>query len=180
VTYRIDDMRPGDWDAVRAIYQAGIQGGQATFETEAPGWETWDAGHSRASRLVARAGDQVIGWVALSPVSRRVCYAGVAEFSVYVHPDHHGRGVGAALVSAMIEASERQGIWTLQGSTFPENQASLALQQRFGFRVVGRRERIARHHGIWRDTVITERRSRAVGGLSQVTQNPIDSPDRPA
>ena len=179
MTFRIDEMRPADWEAVRAIYQAGIEGGQATFETEAPAWASWDAAHLRICRLVARTADQVIGWVALSPVSRRKCYEGVAEFSVYIHPDHQGQGVGAALLAALIPAAELHGIWTLQGSTFPENQASLALQQRFGFRVVGHRERIAEHHGVWRDTVITERRSRVVG-VPTAPQNPVDSAGRPA
>ena len=161
--FTIDDLRPDDWDGVRAISAAGIAAGQATFETEPPSWEEWDAGHLAACRLCARSGGRIVGWTALSPVSRRAVYGGVAEVSVYVAPDHHGRGVGTALLRAVITASERQGIWTLQGSTFPENAASLALQRSCGFRIVGRRERIARHHGVWRDTVLTERRSPTVG-----------------
>ncbi len=171
--YRIDEMQPGDWERVRAIYVAGIATGQATFETEAPSWPEWDAGHLRVGRLVARAADAVIGWVALSPVSRRRCYAGVAEISVYVHPDFGGKGIGRALLEALITVSERHGIWTLQGSTFPENAASLALQQHCGFRVLGRRERVARHHGVWRDTILTERRSRVVG--REPSADPVSS-----
>jgi phosphinothricin acetyltransferase len=159
----VGEMRPDDWEAVRAIYAAGIAAGQATFETEPPSWEQWDAGHLAACRLCARAGGRVVGWAALSPVSQRAVYSGVAEVSVYVDPEHQGRGVGTALLRAVIAASEVHGIRTLQGSTFPENAASLALQRRCGFRVVGRRERIARHHGAWRDTILTERRSPTVG-----------------
>jgi L-amino acid N-acyltransferase YncA len=156
-------MRPQDWEFVRAIYFEGIATGQATFETEAPDWERWDAGHLPQCRLVARNSDGVLGWSALSPVSRREVYAGVAEVSVYVAASARGLGVGGALMRALIEASELHGVWTLQSSIFPENQASVTLHLKHGFREVGRRERIARHHGVWRDTVVLERRSRAVG-----------------
>jgi phosphinothricin acetyltransferase len=159
----IGAMTSADWEAVRAIYLEGITGGQATFETEAPPWEQWDAGHHRFARLVARSEAGVLGWAALSPVSRRRCYAGVAEVSVYVAAAHRGRGVGRQLLRALITESERHGVWTLQGATFPENQASLRLQLACGFREIGRRERVARHRGVWRDTVLTERRSRVVG-----------------
>src|SRR2546422_7907243 len=159
----IDSMRPQDWEFVRAIYLEGIETGQATFETEAPGWEGWDAGHLPQCRLAARSGDGVLGWAALSPVSKREVYAGVAEVSVYVGTAARGRGVGGALMRALIEASERHGVWTLQSSVFPENHASVALHLKHGFREVGRRERIARHHGVWRDTIVLERRSRVVG-----------------
>jgi phosphinothricin acetyltransferase len=155
----IDALTPADWPAVRAIYAAGIATGNATFETDAPTWAAWDAGHCPAGRLCARAGGAVVGWAALSPVSRRAVYAGVAEVSVYVHPDWHGRGVGTALLTELIAAAEANGFWTLQAGIFPENRASLALHERCGFRVVGRRERIGRHHGVWRDTVLLERRS---------------------
>src|SRR5436309_11397522 len=161
--FTIDEMRPDDWDAVRVIYAAGIAAGQATFETEPPSWEQWDAGHLAAGRLCARAGGRVVGWAALSPVSRRAVYSGVAEVSVYVHPDWRGRGVGTSLLAALVVASERHGFWTLQAGIFPENAASLALHVRCGFRVVGRRERIGQLHGVWRDTVLLERRSRVVG-----------------
>jgi L-amino acid N-acyltransferase YncA len=158
----IDLMRTKDWESVRAIYLEGIATGEATFEIEAPDWERWDAGHLPKCRLVARNGG-VLGWAALSPVSRREVYAGVAEVSVYVAASARGRGVGGALMRALIEASERHGVWTLQSIIFPENHASVALHLKHGFREVGRRERIARHHGVWRDTVVLERRSRAVG-----------------
>jgi L-amino acid N-acyltransferase YncA len=161
--FTIDLMRPQDWEFVKAIYLEGIATGHATFETEAPDWERWDAGHSPQCRLVARNGDGVLGWAALSPVSKRQVYAGVAEVSVYVAATARGLGVGGALMRALIEASEKHGVWTLQAGIFPENQASLALHFRHGFREVGRRERIARHHGVWRDTVILERRSSVAG-----------------
>jgi L-amino acid N-acyltransferase YncA len=161
--FMIDSMRPQDWEFVRAIYLEGMATGQATFETEAPDWERWDAGHLPQCRLVARKGDGVLGWAALSPVSKRQVYAGVTEVSVYVAAASRGDGVGGALMRALIEASERQGFWTLQSSVFPDNHASLALHLKHGFREVGRRERIARHHGVWRDTVVLERRSSVAG-----------------
>jgi phosphinothricin acetyltransferase len=156
-------MQSADWEQVRAIYLEGIATGQATFETEAPTWEQWDAAHHPFARLVARGGNRVLGWAALSPVSSRRCYAGVAEASVYVAAEWRDGSVGRQLLEALIRESERQGIWTLQGATFPENEASLRLQQRCGFRKVGRRVRIAQLHGVWRDTIITERRSSVVG-----------------
>jgi phosphinothricin acetyltransferase len=159
----LSPMTPADWEQVRAIYLEGIASGQATFETEAPSWEQWDAGHHPFARLLARRGENVIGWAALSPVSRRRCYAGVAEVSVYVAASDRGRGVGRGLLEAVIAESERHGIWTLQGATFPSNEASLRLQQSYGFREIGRRERIAQLHGEWRDTILTERRSAVVG-----------------
>lgn len=161
--FLIAPMTAADWPQVRAIYAEGIASGQATFETEPPEWEAWDAGHLPHGRLVARDGGRVVGWAALAPASRRACYAGVAEVSVYVAADCRGRGVGAALLRALVAESERYGVWTLQGATFAENRASLRLQAACGFRVVGRRERVARLNGAWRDTVLTERRSTAVG-----------------
>jgi phosphinothricin acetyltransferase len=159
----IEPMTAGDWESVLAIYIEGIATGQATFETEPPTWEQWDAGHLAVARLVMRDGGQVIAWAALSPVSRRRCYAGVAEVSLYVAASHRGNLIGTRLLQALIAESERHGIWTLQGGTFPENTASLRLQERCGFRIVGRRERIGQLHGVWRDTVLTERRSTVVG-----------------
>ena len=159
----IDSMQPRDWELVRAIYLEGIATGQATFETEAPDWERWDAGHLPRCRLVVRNSDGILGWAALSPVSKREAYDGVAEVSVYVAAAARGRGVGGALMRALIEDSEEHGVWTLQSSIFPENQASVALHLNHGFREVGRRERIARRHGAWRDTVLFERRSNVVG-----------------
>jgi phosphinothricin acetyltransferase len=159
----IDAMRAEDWDAVRRIYQEGLTTGNASFETQAPAWEAWHAKHHPHSRLVARDDGRVVAWAALAPVSPRACYAGVAEVSVYVTDDCRGRGVGNKLLTALIASSEKNGIWTLYGHTFSENIASLRLQAACGFRVVGRRERIGQLNGVWRDTVMTERRSRVVG-----------------
>lgn len=163
MNYILDDMKATDWEQVRSIYLEGISTGVATFETDAPTWEKWDAGHLAKIRLVAREGDVILGWAALSPVSDRCVYGGVAEVSVYVGESGRGRGVGRALLEALIEASERNGIWTLQAGVFPENEASVKLHLRCGFREVGRRERIGRLHGTWRDTLLLERRSRSVG-----------------
>jgi len=156
-------MRPKDWEAVRAIYLEGIATGNSTFEQSAPDWKTWDQGHLPSCRLVARAGNEVLGWTALSPVSRRQVYAGVAEFSIYVAERARGRRIGTALLKALIEVSEREGIWTLQSGIFPENMASLGLCRRFGFRVVGTRERVGCMAGRWRDVVLLERRSLVAG-----------------
>ena len=159
----IETMKPEDWEAVRAIYQQGIATGNATFETEPPEWETWDASHLQKCRLVARAGSQVLGWAALTPVSGRCVYAGVAEVSVYVARAARGRGVGKALLNALITESEQNGIWTLQAGIFPENAASIALHKACGFRGVGYRERIGQMNGVWRDVILMERRSKVVG-----------------
>jgi L-amino acid N-acyltransferase YncA len=155
----VQTMRPEDWPAVQAIYQAGIATGDATFETAAPSWEAWDAAHLAAHRLVASEGDRVLGWAALAPVSDRCAYAGVAEDSVYVAPEAHGRGVGRLLLGALVSGAEQAGIWTVQTGIFPENQASVRLHQGCGFRVVGVRERLGRLHGRWRDVLLLERRS---------------------
>ena len=153
-------MRPDDWPAVRAIYKAGIATGNATFETTVPDWPAWDAAHLPDHRLVARDDDgRVIGWVALTPVSDRCAYAGVAEDSLYVAPQAQGRGVGRALLTAVVASAERGGIWTVQTGIFPENQASVRLHETCGFRVVGVRERLGRLHGRWRDVLLLERRS---------------------
>jgi phosphinothricin acetyltransferase len=161
--YVIDAMNETDWEHVRSIYIEGVSTGDATFETEAPAWERWDASHLPSCRLVARSGGSVKGWAALSPVSGRRVYAGVAEVSVYIGRDYRGQGVGQALLAALIAASEAHGLWTLQASIFPENEASVKLHRRFGFREVGRRERIGRMNGRWRDTALFERRSQVVG-----------------
>jgi L-amino acid N-acyltransferase YncA len=153
-------MRPEHAARVIDIYQRGIDEGQATFETTAPGWDKFDAGKLPGHRHVALdPGGDVIGWTAASAVSDRCVYAGVVEHSVYVHPDARGRGVGTALLNALIASTEAAGIWTIQSGIFPENTASLALHARAGFREVGRRERIGQHHGVWRDVVLIERRS---------------------
>jgi phosphinothricin acetyltransferase len=162
----IAPMTSDDAEAVRTIYQEGIATGQATFEVEVPSWEQWDEAHHPFGRLVARVEGRVVGWAAFSPVSRRRCYAGVAEVSVYVAADQRGRGVGRRLLEAVIVTAEQHGIWTLQGATFPENTASRRLQQACGFREIGRRERIAQMHGVWRDTILTERRSPVIGANS--------------
>jgi phosphinothricin acetyltransferase len=152
-------MTPADWPQVARIYREGMETGNATFETEVPAWEAWDASHLLEHRIVAVEDDEVLGWAALSPVSRRECYRGVAEVSVYVAAAVRGRGIGRALLAALVESSERGGIWTLQATVFDGNAASLALHRGAGFREVGRRERIARLHGEWRDTILLERRS---------------------
>ena len=159
----IESMGADDWVAVRAVYLEGIATGGATFETEAPSWEKWDVAHLRFARLVARDGEDVIGWAALSPVSQRKAYAGVAEVSVYVAAHSRGKGVGKALLDRLIQESQQNGIWTLQASVFPENAATLAVHKRCGFREVGRRERISKLNGNWRDTILLERRSEIVG-----------------
>jgi L-amino acid N-acyltransferase YncA len=156
-------MTPADWHAVRAIYLEGIATGQATFEKSAPDWEAWDARHLSSCRLLAREGDEVLGWAALSPVSARAVYAGVTEVSVYVAARSRGQGIGRLLLEALVSASEQNGIWTLQASIFPENLASIELHRKFGFRVVGTRHHIGRMDGVWRDTVLLERRSTVVG-----------------
>jgi L-amino acid N-acyltransferase YncA len=159
----INEMHSDDWEQVRRIYLEGLATCQASFETVAPTWEQWDESHHEHSRLIVSHEGQIVAWAALSPVSRRMCYFGVAEISIYVTDSHRGRRVGKKLLQALIESSERNGIWSLYGSTFPENTASIHLQISCGFRVVGRRERIAQHNGVWRDTIITERRSQVVG-----------------
>jgi phosphinothricin acetyltransferase len=161
--FHVRAMSPADWDGVRTVYAEGIATGNATFETAPPEWERWDAGHRADCRLVACDVASIIGFAALSPVSARQVYAGVAEVSVYVGRRARGRGVGARLLEELVRASEQAGIWTLQAGIFPENTASLGLHERFGFRVVGTRERIGRRDGRWRDVVLMERRSAAAG-----------------
>ena len=162
---RIRDLRPDDWPAVEEAYRHGIEDGEATFETSTPSWEAFDAGKVPAPRLVAEDDDgRVLGWAAGSLVSTRAAYRGVIEHSVYVHREARGRGIGRMLLLAFVEASDHAGYWTIQSSIFPENLVSLGLHEAAGFRVVGRRERIARstlgeHAGRWRDTVLVERRS---------------------
>ncbi|WP_431683837.1 N-acetyltransferase family protein [Kitasatospora sp. KL5] len=151
-------------DQVLAIYQAGIDEGNATFETAAPAWQAFDTARLAEHRFVAvDRTDRVLGWVAASRVSDRCAYAGVVEHSVYVHPDARGRGVAGRLLRALIASTEEAGIWTIQSGVFPENTASLAVHARTGFRVIGTRERIGRHHGVWRDVLLIERRSPSVG-----------------
>jgi L-amino acid N-acyltransferase YncA len=156
-------MRDDDWAEVRRIYGEGIATGNATFETEIPSWEAWDASHRRDCRLVVRDGANLLGWAALTPVSGRCVYGGVADLSVYIATSARGRGVGRALLTSLIQESERQGIWTLQAGIFPENEPSLRLHRALGFRDVGRRERIGKMNGAWRDVLLLERRSAVAG-----------------
>ena len=158
-----DKMVDLDWPAVAAIYQEGIDTGDATFEDSVPTWEQFDDRHLPDGRLVARLGDSIAGWIALCPVSNRCVYAGIAEVSIYVKAAARGRGVGHHLLTKAIEASEQAGLWTLQAGIFPENTASLALHKRCGFRLVGYRERLGRMDGVWRDVVLMERRSEVTG-----------------
>jgi L-amino acid N-acyltransferase YncA len=162
LSIEVRDLRRDDWPEVARIFEEGIVTGNATFETEVPSWEAWDRTHLAGHRYVAEEDARVVGWIALAAVSARACYAGVAEISVYVTAEARGRSVGSELLATLVESAERGGFWTLQTSVFPENAASLALLRRFGFRVVGTRERIARLHGVWRDTVLVERRSEVV------------------
>jgi phosphinothricin acetyltransferase len=156
-------MSAADWPTVRAIYEEGIATGNATFEQSAPGWDTWDAAHLPGCRMVAHSGEELLAWAALSPVSCRCVYAGVAEVSIYVAARARGRGIGLALLSALVEASERADIWTLQAGIFPENAASIELFRKAGFRALGRRERLGQMEGRWRDVVLMERRSQIAG-----------------
>jgi L-amino acid N-acyltransferase YncA len=158
----IRGMTGDDWPAVERIFAAGIETGNATFETTTPSWEAWDSSHLEGHRVVALQEGEVAGWAALASVSSRRCYAGVAENSVYVAPHAQGRGVGRALLTHLIATSELAGIWTIQTGIFPENEASLALHRRCGFRVVGVRVALAQLRGEWRDVVFMERRSAVI------------------
>lgn len=160
---KIDRLLPQDWEEVRRIYLEGIATGNATFETQAPDWDKWDKSHRPEPRLAAREGGRLLGWASLTPVSDRCVYGGVAEVSVYVGDDARGRGVGRALLEALVEESEAAGIWTLQAGIFPENEASVAVHKKCGFRVVGIRERLGQLFGSWRDVMLLERRSPRIG-----------------
>jgi phosphinothricin acetyltransferase len=152
-----------DWPIVEAIYRAGIETGNATFEQKTPEWSVWDAGHHQHSRLVAMLDGQIVGWAAISPISKRAVYAGVAEESIYIAESARGRGVGKTLLAATVAESEQNGIWTLQTGIFPENVASLRLHQACGFVRLGTRKKIGQMNGIWRDVIFLERRSEIVG-----------------
>lgn len=162
---RLRPLDPPDWPAVERIYREGIESGHATFETQVPTWQRWDAARHTVGRVVAVEDDgEIVGFAALSPVSTRPTYAGVCEVMVYVAERARGRGVGGRLMASLVETSEAAGIWTLQASVFPENVASIRAHERAGFREVGRRERIGRYRdGRWRDTIVLERRSPVVG-----------------
>jgi L-amino acid N-acyltransferase YncA len=159
----ISNMTPDHWNAVADIYKQGIATGMATFEKDVPSWDTWDTNHLQTCRFIARSGDEVIGWAALSAVSSRCVYGGVAEVSVYVSASHRGRRVGEMLLRELIDQSEKLGYWTLQSGIFPENKKSIALHQKTGFRIIGFREKIGQLDGVWKDNVLMERRSKKEG-----------------
>jgi L-amino acid N-acyltransferase YncA len=158
----IEPLKAEDWDAVRRIYEEGIATGNATFETQAPEWHVWDEKHLQICRLVARKDDEVVGWAAVSPYSSRHVYRGVAEESIYIASSARGQGIGKALLQALVDESERAGLWTLQAGIFAENVGSIAVHKACGFREVGYRERIGCRDGVWRDVVLMERRSKIV------------------
>lgn len=153
---------PSDWEQVKSIYEKGIATGNATFQTTAPTFEDWDNSHLKNCRFVDDHDGVVRGWAALTPVSSRCVYAGVAEVSVYLDPQFSGKGIGSGLLDKLVKASEQEGIWTLQAGIFPENAASLKIHEKAGFRILGVREKIGKQHGIWRDTVLLERRSQTI------------------
>lgn len=159
----LQELKPDNWQDVRNIYQQGIATGQATFETTLPEWEQWDKGHLRRLRYVAITDNKVCGWAALSPVSGRCVYGGVAEVSIYVHEDFRGRQVGAQLLEHLIIESEKQGLWTLQAGIFPENVGSIRLHEKLGFRFIGFREKVGKLNGVWRNVNLYERRSKLIG-----------------
>jgi L-amino acid N-acyltransferase YncA len=166
--YLIDIMKPEDWDQVRAIYLEGIGTGNSTFEADAADWKKWDSVHLREHRLVVKDRDTVLAWAALSPVSSRCAYAGVAELSLYVAAGQRGKGIGTILLKAIIDSTEKAGLWTLQGGIFPENTSSLRLVRKHGFKEIGRREKIGKmtygdFAGTWRDVILVERRSTVAG-----------------
>ena len=159
----IINMEPKHWEPVRKIYEEGIATGNATFQTSSPSWEEWDKAHSAKPRLVAVDNNEVMGWAALTPVSGRCVYAGVGEVSVYVRAAARGKGIGKKLLLALIEESEKENFWTLQAGIFPENTTSLSIHKACGFRIIGTRERIGQINGVWRDTVLLEKRSPTTG-----------------
>ena len=156
-------MLESDWHQVSGIYEQGMRTGKATFETSVPSWEKWNESHLKFGRWVALDGENVLGWVALSTVTDRCVYSGVAEVSVYVSLEHGGKGIGKKLLEKVIEDSESNGIWTINAAMFPENQASISLHKKAGFREIGYREKIAQISGVWKDNVLMERRSKKVG-----------------
>ncbi|SNZ14202.1 phosphinothricin acetyltransferase [Terribacillus aidingensis] len=155
---QVREFVKSDWERVRDIYKMGIDGENATFETDAPDWEHWSKSKLTYGRLVAEIEEKIAGWVALSPYSSRQVYKGVVEVGIYVDPDFQGKGIGSALLENELSVCEKEAVWTVQASIFPENAASLALHQKYGFRVVGRRERIAQLNGKWRDVLLMEKR----------------------
>ena len=156
-------MEIKDWGNVSRIYRLGIDTGIATFEKEIPSWNTWDTAHFRSCRLIAEKDQKIVGWAALSPVSGRCVYGGVAEVSVYVDINYNNNGIGTRLLQELIKESEKNGIWTLQSGIFPENKASIQLHKKLGFREIGFREKIGKKDGVWYDNVILEKRSKTIG-----------------
>ncbi|MFS4466630.1 N-acetyltransferase family protein [Maribacter sp. 2210JD10-5] len=160
----IKPMRAEDWDAVAKIYEEGIATGFATFETTVPSYESWDSAHMDLCRLVATAhNDDILGWAALSPVSSRCVYGGIGEVSVYVSNKSRGQGVGKLLMQALIKESEAEGLWTIQSGIFPENIGSIKLHENMGFRYIGKREKVGKLSGVWKDNLLFERRSTKIG-----------------
>ena len=160
---QIIDLLTEHWESVKKIYEDGIATGNATFQTSAPTWEEWNQAHIPIPRLIAIANDEILGWAALTPVSGRCVYAGVAEISIYIGSIARGKGIGKQLLNQLIEESEKQNIWTLQSGIFPENKASISLHQSAGFRIIGKREKIGMMDGKWRDIVLLEKRSHTIG-----------------
>ncbi|KUJ59916.1 phosphinothricin acetyltransferase [Flavobacteriaceae bacterium CRH] len=158
----IRNLMVTDWEYVRLIYEKGINTGNATFQTSTPSWDDWNESHLSSCRIVSESNGLITGWAALTPVSSRCVYAGVAEVSVYVDPEHSGKGIGLALLNKLVSLSEIENIWTLQAGIFPENKASLRIHEKAGFRILGIREKIGKQNGIWRDTVLLERRSKLI------------------
>lgn len=161
--YQIENMRDSDWEDVRGIYQEGIQTGNATFESDVPSWDKWNSDHLTEPRLLARLNGTIVGWAGLSPVSERCVYGGVAEVSVYIATSASGQGIGTLLLKTLVSRSEEKGIWTLQAGIFHENEASITIHHKCGFRTLGVREKLGKMNGIWRDVVFLERRSDVVG-----------------
>lgn len=159
----IKHIEAQDWEAIAVIYRLGIETGIATFETKIPSWENWDQAHFKTCRFAAWLENKLVGWAALSPVSDRCVYGGVAEVSVYVDTNQKGKGIGTKLLESLIEASENEGIWTLQSGIFRENEGSIQLHKKVGFREIGYREKVGKRNGIWHDNVILEKRSKIVG-----------------
>jgi phosphinothricin acetyltransferase len=164
MNYKIEEMKKEDWEEVSKIYLEGINTGKATFQTDIPTWENWNSGHANSCRLVARLENKVLGWIALSPTSSRCVYSGVAEVSIYIGEEYRGKGIGKALLTNLINLSEKNGFWTLQSGIIKENLASIALHKNCGFREIGVREKISKmSNGVWHDVVLMERRSKIVG-----------------
>jgi L-amino acid N-acyltransferase YncA len=159
----IKKMNPEHWESVKSIYEEGILTGNATAETSAPNWESWNSAHLEQCRFVIEDNQRILAWAALSPVSGRCVYGGVAEISVYVSAEARGKGLGKKILNALVESSEKEKLWTLQAGIFPENIASVKIHEQCGFRLIGKREKIIKLNGVWRDTLLFEKRSKSVG-----------------